>query len=87
MEGTALLFCVKEYTFERKIHMANFVFKKVETTNMKIAGYINTDKMTIEVDGDEKDISTLLSAFNGGCVEVNVKVKNEEELDEPVSEN
>lgn len=64
--------------------MANFVFKKVETTNMKISGYINTDKMTIEVDGDEKDISTLLSAFNGGCVEVNVKVKNEEELDEPV---
>lgn len=64
--------------------MANFVFKKVETTNMKIAGYINTDKMTIEVDGDEKDISTLLSAFNGGCVEINVKVKNEEELDEPV---
>lgn len=54
---------------------------------MKIAGFIDTDRMTIEVDGDEKDISTLLSAFNGGCVEINVKVKNEEELDEPVSEN
>lgn len=67
--------------------MANFVFKKTETTNMKVIGLIDTDNMTIEVDGNEKDISTLLSAFNGGCVEINVKVKSEEELDEPVSED
>lgn len=66
--------------------MANFVFKKVETTNMKIAGFIDTCKMSVDVDGEEKDLSTLLSPFDGGYVEINIKVKNEEELDEPVSE-
>lgn len=67
--------------------MANFVFKRTETTNMKVAGFIDTDKMNIDVDGEVKDLKTLLSAFNGGCVEINVKVKNEEELDEPTSTN
>lgn len=66
--------------------MASFVYKKVETTNMKIAGIIDTEKMTVDVDGDEKKLSTLLSDFNGGCIEINIKVKSEEELDEPVSE-
>ena len=42
--------------------------------------------MTVEVDGDEKKLSTLLSDFDGGYVEVNVKVKDEEELEEPASE-
>ena len=65
--------------------MANFVFKKTETTNMKIAGFIDTDKMTIEVDGEEKNLATLLSVFNGGYIEINVKIKSEEELDEPTS--
>lgn len=62
----------------------NFVYKKTETTNMKIAGIIDTDNMTVDIDGDEKKLSTLLSDFNGGCIEINIKVKSEEELDEPV---
>ena len=41
--------------------------------------------MTVDVDGDVKQLNTLLSDFNGGCVEINVKVKDEEELDEPVA--
>lgn len=64
--------------------MANFVFKETKQTSMKIAGIIDTDNMTIDIDGDEKNLTTLLSAFNGGAVEINVKVKEENELDEPV---
>ena len=63
--------------------MANFVFKKTETTNMKIAGIIDTDRMTVDVDGEAKSLATLLSVFNGTGVEIKVATKNEEELDEP----
>ena len=72
---------------ERKIYMANFVYKKTTQTSMKVAGIIDTDKMTVDVDGDVKKLSTLLSDFNGGCVEINIKIKDEEELDEPTSED
>lgn len=65
----------------------NFVYKRTETTAMKIAGIIDTDNMTIDVDGEEKKLSTLLSVFNGGGVEINVKVKEENELDEPTESN
>lgn len=63
--------------------MANFVFKKTETTNMKIAGIIDTDKMTVDIDGEEKSLATLLSVFNGVDIELVAKVKAESELDEP----
>lgn len=63
--------------------MANFVFKETKQTSMKIAGIIDTDNMTVEVDGETKRLATLLSVFNGGGVEINVKVKEENELDEP----
>ena len=72
---------------ERKIYMANFVYKKTTQTSMKVAGIIDTDKMIVDVDGDVKKLSTLLSDFNGGCVEINIKIKDEEELDEPTSED
>lgn len=65
--------------------MANFAYKKTETTSMKIAGLLDTDRMLVDVDGDEKRLSTLLSPFNCGYIEINIKTKNEEELDEPVS--
>lgn len=65
--------------------MANFVFKKTETTNMKIAGIIDTDRMIVDVDGEEKSLATLLSVFNGVGVEIKVATKNEEELDEPTA--
>ena len=68
--------------------MASFVYKTVKTTSMKIAGVIDTDRMIIEVDGEEKKLSTLLQEFNGYEIEFNIKPKDEEELDEPVdSEN
>ena len=58
--------------------MANFAHKRTETTTLKAVGII---------DGDEKKLATLFADFNGGCVEINIKTKNEEELDEPTSEN
>lgn len=67
--------------------MSNFVFKETKQTSMKIAGIIDTDNMTIDVDGEEKKLATLLSVFNGGGVEINVKVKEENELDEPTESN
>ena len=63
--------------------MANFAYKKTTTTAMKVAGILDTDNMTVDVDGDEKKLSTLLSVFNGGAIEINIKVKDEEDLDEP----
>lgn len=63
----------------------NFVFKEVKTTSMKAAGISDADNMIIEVDGEPKDIKTLLSVFNGAPIELNVKVKEESELDEPTA--
>ena len=67
--------------------MANFVFKETKQKSMKIAGIIDTDNMIVEVDGEEKKLATLLSVFNGNDVEINVKVKEECELDEPTESN
>lgn len=65
--------------------MANFSYKRTTTTALKVVGIIDTEKMVIDVDGDEKKLSTLLSDFNGGCIEINIKTKDEDELEEPVS--
>ena len=67
--------------------MANFIFKETKQISMKIAGIIDTDNMTVELDGEKKKLATLLSVFNGGGVEINVKVKEENELDEPTESN
>lgn len=66
--------------------MANFVFKHTESQNMKIAGVLDKETMTVEVDGEEKSLATLLSPFDGLAVEIKVAVKNEKELDEPTSD-
>lgn len=64
--------------------MANaFSFKEVTTKTMKITGMVDTDNMTIDVDGEEKSLATLLSVFNGVDIELVAKVKAESELDEP----
>ena len=63
--------------------MSNFTYKRTTTTSMKVAGIIDTDNMTIDVDGEVKKLATLLSDFNGAGIEINVKVKDEEEIDEP----
>lgn len=63
--------------------MKNLQYKKVTTTTLKVGGILDADRMVIDVDGVEKDIKTLLSDFDGACVELNVKVKDEMELEEP----
>lgn len=63
--------------------MANFAYKKTTTTAMKVAGILDTDNMTVDVDGEKKKLSTLLSDFNGDAIEINIKVKDEEDLAEP----
>ena len=66
--------------------MANFVFKRTEQKSMKIAGLLNSSTMIINVDGEDKDLSTIFSPFSNFEVEINIKVKEEEELDEPTSD-
>ena len=63
--------------------MANFSYKEVKTTTLKVAGILDVDRGTIEVYGVEKRLSTLLSDFNNECVEFTLKIKEENELDEP----
>lgn len=52
---------------------------------MKAAGTLDTYRMVIDVNGEEKKLSTLLSDFNGEEIEINIKTKSEEELDPPES--
>ena len=52
--------------------MANFSYKVTTTTAMKVAGTIDTDCMTIDIDGEPKKLSTLLSDFNGTDIEINI---------------
>lgn len=63
--------------------MASFTFKETKQKTMKIVGFMDVDEMIIEVDGEPKKLSTLLSPFNGSSVEINVKIKEENPLDEP----
>lgn len=63
--------------------MANLQYKKTLTTSLKIVGCINTDDMTVEVNGETKKLSVLLLDMNGEDIEINVKTKEEMELDLP----
>lgn len=64
--------------------MAAFTYKKTSTTSTKVTGILNPQTMVINVDGEDKQLSTLLRDFADLPVEINIKVKDEEELDEPV---
>ena len=63
----------------------SFSYKLTTTKAMKVAGIIDTDAMTMDVDGEEKDLSKLLREYNGNIVEVVVRTKDEQDLDEPDS--
>ena len=64
--------------------MANFVFKETKQTSMKVAGIIDSDNMIIYTDDEPRKLVTLLSAFNGAQIDLQIKVKEERELDEPL---
>ena len=55
--------------------MKNLQYKKVTTTTLKVGGILDADRMVIDVDGVEKDIKTLLSDFDGDCIELNIERK------------
>ncbi len=61
----------------------SFTYKKTTVTQMKVAGILDTDNMTVDVEGEDKKLSTLLSDFNGAGIEIVIKVKDETELEEP----
>ena len=66
--------------------MANFTYKKATTTTLKACGVVDIEKGTIEIDGDDKKILSLLADFNCAAIELVAKVKDEEELSEPTSD-
>ena len=61
-------------------------YKKTEAITLSVKGFIDHENMTIDVDGDIKKLSTLLSDFDGSYIEMSVKTKNETELDEPTED-
>lgn len=63
--------------------MANLQYKKTLTTSLKVVGVIDTSDMTVEVNGEVKKLSVLFSDLNGEEIEINVKTKEETELDLP----
>lgn len=71
---------------EREKFMAAFSYKKATTTTLKACGFVDIEKGTINIDGEDKKILSLLADFNGTEIELVAKVKDEEELDEPTSD-
>lgn len=63
--------------------MANFVFKVTTTKKLKATGMLDLENMTIEINGEDKKLSTLLSEYDGYEVNLTVDVKSEEDLDMP----
>lgn len=63
--------------------MAAFSFKVTTTKKLKACGVLDLSNMTIEINGEEKKLETLLTAYDGCVVNLSVDVKDEEELDMP----
>lgn len=63
--------------------MSNFTYKLTTTKSLKVAGVLDIASMTVDVDGEQKKLSTLLSEYDGNSVDIAVRTKDEEELDEP----
>ena len=81
------LFCCKNLLMKGRVYMAAFSYKKATTTTLKACGIVDIEKGTIDIDGEEKKILSLLADFNGAAIELVAKVKDEEELNEPASES
>lgn len=83
MRTTAGHFISCNLDMKGKFYMANLQYKKTLTTSLKVIGKINTSDMTVEVNGEVKKLSVLLSDLDGEDIEINVKTKEEMELDLP----
>lgn len=61
----------------------NLSYKLTTTKKMKACGLLDVDSMSLEINGEEKKLSTLLKEYNGCDIDLNITVKDEEELDLP----
>ena len=73
---------IKEIEAKTSPKKKQIELKNISVENLKL---VDTDSMTVDVDGETKKLSTLLSVFNGCDVDIQVKIKSEEDLDEPTS--
>lgn len=62
---------------------SNLVYKLTKTKKLKASGLLDINSMTIEVDGEEKKLSTLLREYDGCDIDFNISVKDEEDLTLP----
>lgn len=60
-----------------------FVYEKTVTTKIKATGLLNFDAGTIEIDGEEKKLSSLFSDFDNCVVAITMQVSDKEEFDMP----
>ena len=66
--------------------MAKFSYTKNTTTTLKANGVLNCENGTIYVDEVEKSLKALFSDFDGDDIELVIKTKENEELEEPFDE-
>lgn len=59
----------------------NLSYKKSTQITLKAYGELNTENNTINIDGVDVPLASLLSDFENENIEICVKIKNEEELD------
>lgn len=64
----------------------SLTYKRQQSITLKATGLYDVNKMTIDIDGEEKDIKTLTKDFDGLEIVLTVSVKRDEDLDEPVSD-
>lgn len=62
--------------------MAKYKHTKVTTDKLQIEGVLNTETMTIDVDGQTIDINKELSIFDGKSISMTFVEKTEEDLDD-----
>lgn len=65
---------------------SNLVYKLTKTKKLKASGLLDINSMTIEVDGEEKKLSTLLREYDGCDIDFNISVKDEEDPTLPSEE-
>lgn len=58
----------------------NLVYKKSTTITLKAVGTLDLEHGTIDIEGEERLIKDLLKDFDNLDVEINMKIKDEEEL-------
>lgn len=61
----------------------NLSYKLTKTKKLKACGLLDIDSMSLEINGEEKKLSTLLKEYDGCDIDLNITVKDEEELDLP----